>query len=325
MYLPGSLCRLYFFLIAALHLLLVAAFLFPDEPEHASVPSRSPEQTEIRYKVSFAGGNMYARPVSVRGSQNGRKTDTVPADSVILSQNETSDFGIIEKHQETVNKNDGEEKNGRNQKTEKQSASYLKSMPAVHDADSRDTSVKTEKTLNRSGIDSKSVTENRHKTENKSESEKKKQENVNSEKKTLHNHPNSVRSASVRAESSSSASASERSAAANVHSPGVPGGKNQGTSEGMGKQDYPRDISSVEVVYRPRFEYPSQARRFGRQGMVVLILHVDSSGKVVKVDLEKSSNHSDLDRSAMVYGSDFRFRGITGGFRVRVPVLYRLK
>lgn len=331
MYLSGSLCRLYFFLITALHLLLVAAFLFPDEQEHVSLPSHSPEQTEKRYKVSVAGNNMYALPASVRGSQTGRKTDTAIADSVIMSQNTASYSGLSELHQENRNESSREEKESLDKKTEQKSVRSAESIPAVHIAESKDTPVKTEKHLNRSGIDNKPVTENRHKAENKSESEKKKRENVNtavrSDENPQHHHPKSVHSSTVRSGSSSSVSASQRSSAAsaNVQSVGVSGENNQGSSGGVGKSDIPMDISSVEVVYRPKFEYPSQARRFGRQGLVVLILHVDSSGKVVRVDQEKSSGHSDLDRSAMAYGADFRFSGITGGFKVRVPVLYRLK
>lgn len=86
------------------------------------------------------------------------------------------------------------------------------------------------------------------------------------------------------------------------------------------------ELSRVRLLYRPEFVYPASARRFGRQGLVKLVLSVSPSGVVTGVRVEKSSGHSSLDDSAVKYASKFRFAsGAGGGFLVRIPVLYQLK
>ncbi len=52
------------------------------------------------------------------------------------------------------------------------------------------------------------------------------------------------------------------------------------------------------VRTNPKPDYPRIARRRGLQGLVLLLLRVDTAGRVTSATLERSSGHASLDRAA---------------------------
>ncbi len=131
-------------------------------------------------------------------------------------------------------------------------------------------------------------------------------------------------------------SASRRSASSGGGEPAGSGGSQTGASNdgapGTGSPGSTGvlDLTAVRILSRPRLEYPPRARRFGHEGRVTLILQVDPRGQVSGVALESSSGHGELDRSAAAYAARFTFaprisQGSPVPFRVRLPVLYRLR
>ncbi|MEN0074189.1 MAG: energy transducer TonB, partial [Paracraurococcus sp.] len=55
-------------------------------------------------------------------------------------------------------------------------------------------------------------------------------------------------------------------------------------------------------------DYPALSRQLGHQGAVRLILHVDSTGEVVSVEVAQSSGHPELDESARRAALGWRFQ-----------------
>ena len=131
-------------------------------------------------------------------------------------------------------------------------------------------------------------------------------------------------------------SASRRSASSGGGEPAGSGGSQTGASgDGAPGTGSPGstgvlDLTAVRILSRPRLEYPPRARRFGHEGRVTLILQVGPRGHVSGVALESSSGHGELDSSAAAYAARFTFaprisQGSPVPFRVRLPVLYRLR
>lgn len=60
----------------------------------------------------------------------------------------------------------------------------------------------------------------------------------------------------------------------------------------------PAPPTQVSVIVAPRPAYPAPAIRQGAQGTVVLLILVDIDGRPLEVDIEQSSGHRLLDRSA---------------------------
>jgi protein TonB len=90
-------------------------------------------------------------------------------------------------------------------------------------------------------------------------------------------------------------------------------GTGRGTPDGAGRGNDPARTTGVEGLpdqrmryglgVRQRLEgarrYPETARRSGRDGTVVLRLHVDADGHVATTSVESPSNWPDLDRAAL--------------------------
>jgi periplasmic protein TonB len=60
----------------------------------------------------------------------------------------------------------------------------------------------------------------------------------------------------------------------------------------------PKLVSAVEYVREPSPRYPPQSRRLGEQGVVVLRVVIDESGRACSIQIESSSGHERLDRAA---------------------------
>ena len=55
-------------------------------------------------------------------------------------------------------------------------------------------------------------------------------------------------------------------------------------------------------------DYPVSAARRGRQGVVVVLMEINTTGRVTNVSLNRSSGHADLDRSALAAARLWTFR-----------------
>lgn len=100
------------------------------------------------------------------------------------------------------------------------------------------------------------------------------------------------------------------------------------------KQSYtnftPRLIERAEYLNNPPPKYPDQARRRKHEGVVTLLVEIDSRGKVTSLNINKSSGHSSLDRAAKKAVKRWRFTPALAGSkqvssRVIVPVEFQLK
>ena len=81
--------------------------------------------------------------------------------------------------------------------------------------------------------------------------------------------------------------------------------------------------------YNPSPRYPRSARQRGWQGVVELLVMVDKHGRVVTVDIHKSSGFKLLDRSAVKTVKNWRFSPAKSGNKpvdseVVVPVKFNL-
>jgi protein TonB len=57
-------------------------------------------------------------------------------------------------------------------------------------------------------------------------------------------------------------------------------------------------IEEVRYVRAPRPRYPAESRRRAEQGLVLLLVTIDASGRVTRVDVQSSSGHPRLDAAA---------------------------
>ncbi|GBR75828.1 transport protein TonB [Candidatus Termititenax persephonae] len=71
--------------------------------------------------------------------------------------------------------------------------------------------------------------------------------------------------------------------------------------------------------------YPALALRNRWQGEVVLLLSINKSGGLDKVDLLKSSGHQILDETARQAAWGWRFQGLKQNIQVRFPVKFVLE
>jgi len=92
---------------------------------------------------------------------------------------------------------------------------------------------------------------------------------------------------------------------------------------------YSPPSSQVAYFHNPKPNYPPAARRRGMEGLVELIVQVDSSGRPIKIDIKHSSGFDVLDREALKSVWRWRFEparraGMAVAGEVIVPVRYRL-
>ncbi|KAF0094289.1 MAG: TonB family protein [Puniceicoccaceae bacterium 5H] len=73
------------------------------------------------------------------------------------------------------------------------------------------------------------------------------------------------------------------------------------------------DLSQLpDARYCPPPRYPANARREGREGLVLLALRVSPAGRVLDVKLARSSGHEDLDARALSAVRRWRFQPLDG-------------
>lgn len=80
--------------------------------------------------------------------------------------------------------------------------------------------------------------------------------------------------------------------------------------------------------YCPAPRYPAQARREGREGVVVLDLEIDRRGRVLACVLRESSGHDDLDERALSTARRWRFEppaGSTFPYTFPTAITFRLE
>jgi protein TonB len=81
-----------------------------------------------------------------------------------------------------------------------------------------------------------------------------------------------------------------------------------------------------ETAISPR--YPMSSRMRGEEGTVIIRASVDSGGRARDVQVDESSGHAELDRSAVRAVRDARFEipdDFPGRCEVRIPITFRLR
>ncbi len=81
--------------------------------------------------------------------------------------------------------------------------------------------------------------------------------------------------------------------------------------------------------YNPRPEYPREARKFGWEGTVLLIIQVLPDGNTGKIEIKESSGYSVLDQAAVQAIRGWRFtpaqrQGISVPATIELPVIFKL-
>ena len=99
---------------------------------------------------------------------------------------------------------------------------------------------------------------------------------------------------------------------------GAPAGTAAGGT-GSGKS------AKVTYVTRPVAAYPPESRAAGEQGVVILRLTVDGSGRPTAVSVAKSSGHPRLDRAAIEAGWRCRVRDAAPGSHLDAPMRFNLR
>ena len=99
---------------------------------------------------------------------------------------------------------------------------------------------------------------------------------------------------------------------------------------GLVRNAVPTFDRAPAYTYNPKPKYPRAARRFRREGTVVVLVEVLASGRVGEVAIEESSGHKLLDDAAVKAVRRWRFEPAMKGSvpvraRVKVPVEFNLK
>lgn len=76
----------------------------------------------------------------------------------------------------------------------------------------------------------------------------------------------------------------------------------------------------ASVISRGTPDYPKSARRKGLEGRAVVVVTVETSGKVSSCQITQSSGHSSLDQSALSAARRYRFRPAKNGLGQAVSV-----
>ncbi len=83
--------------------------------------------------------------------------------------------------------------------------------------------------------------------------------------------------------------------------------------------------AKASYVLRPVAAYPPESRAAGEQGVVILRLTVDGSGRPTAVSVAKSSGYARLDRAAVQAGWRSRVRDAAPGSHLDAPVRFNLR
>ena len=83
-------------------------------------------------------------------------------------------------------------------------------------------------------------------------------------------------------------------------------------------------IAKATYIVRPVAAYPPESRAAGEQGVVMLRLVVDGSGRPTAVSVARSSGYPRLDRAAVEAGWRCRVRDAAPGSHLDAPVRFNL-
>jgi periplasmic protein TonB len=92
----------------------------------------------------------------------------------------------------------------------------------------------------------------------------------------------------------------------------------------------PRVVSDVAYLKAPSPRYPPESRRLGEEGMVVLRVVIDESGRANRIEIQRSSGHSRLDDAARAAVQNAVFRpyvenGIARAVLATIPIEFTWK
>jgi protein TonB len=92
----------------------------------------------------------------------------------------------------------------------------------------------------------------------------------------------------------------------------------------------PRVVSDVAYVKPPSPKYPNESRRLGEEGMVLLRVVIDESGRADRIEIQRSSGHSRLDDAARAAVRNAVFRpyienGVARAVLATIPIEFTWK
>jgi protein TonB len=92
----------------------------------------------------------------------------------------------------------------------------------------------------------------------------------------------------------------------------------------------PRVVSDVAYVKPPSPKYPNESRRLGEEGMVLLSVLIDESGRANRIEIQHSSGHSRLDDAARAAVQSALFRpyienGVARAVLATIPIEFTWK
>jgi protein TonB len=92
----------------------------------------------------------------------------------------------------------------------------------------------------------------------------------------------------------------------------------------------PRVVSEVAYLRAPAPQYPSESRRLGEEGMVLLRVMIDEAGRADRIEIERSSGHSRLDNAARAAVKSALFRpyienGVARAVLATIPIEFTWK
>jgi periplasmic protein TonB len=92
----------------------------------------------------------------------------------------------------------------------------------------------------------------------------------------------------------------------------------------------PRVVSDVAYLKPPAPRYPTESRRLGEEGMVLLRVVIDESGRANRIEIQRSSGHSRLDDAALEAVRSALFRpyvedGIARAVLATIPIEFTWK
>lgn len=86
----------------------------------------------------------------------------------------------------------------------------------------------------------------------------------------------------------------------------------------------PREATGPDILSRKNPIYPLASRRKGESGTVLVLVHLDSQGRVREVSVRSTSGYPALDRSAVTAVGSWKFRPGAPSLLL-VPVIFRLE
>jgi len=92
----------------------------------------------------------------------------------------------------------------------------------------------------------------------------------------------------------------------------------------------PRVVSDVAYVKAPSPRYPTESRRLGEEGMVLLRVVIDEAGRANRIEIQRSSGHSRLDDAARAAVQSALFRpyvenGVARAVLATIPIEFTWK